>query len=191
MKNETKWSIDQAHSEISFSIRHLMIAHVKGIFRNFNASIYTNAKDFATTEIDIYIDASSIYTGDRSRDEHLKGADFFDVKHYKQISFTSKTIGKPDASGNCELWGELTIKGITKKIQLQVKLGGMLKDPSGKEKAGFEVTGKINRTEWGLVWNTTLENGGLMISEDIHISCDIQLNYIGINDLSIKMHANE
>ena len=100
MKNETKWSIDQAHSEIAFKIRHLMIAHVKGAFKIFDASIYTVAKDFTTATIDLWIDPASITTGDVKRDEHLKGVDFFDVKNHKEITFTSATIGKADMNGN-------------------------------------------------------------------------------------------
>src|SRR5580765_4626288 len=96
MQQQTKWSIDPAHSEISFKVRHLMIAHTKGTFKTFDASIYTTAKDFTTAEIDFWVDAASINTGDLKRDEHLKGADFFDVANHKQITFTSSTIGKAD-----------------------------------------------------------------------------------------------
>ena len=92
-----------------------MIAHVKGAFKTFDASIYTTANDFTTAEIDLWIDASSITTGDAKRDEHLKSADFFDVQNHKQITFTSSTIGKPDQDGIHEVWGELTMKGIAKK----------------------------------------------------------------------------
>ena len=113
---ETKWTIDHAHSEIAFKIKHLMIAHVKGTFKTFDASIYTMGKDFTTAEIDLWIDVDSIHTGDHKRDEHIKGQDFFDVQNHKQITFTSRTIGKADEAGNHELWGELTMKGITKNI---------------------------------------------------------------------------
>lgn len=101
---QTKWTIDQAHCEIGFRVRHLMIAYVKGTFKTFDASIYTTAKDFTTAEIDLWIDPSSIDTGDTKRDEHLKSADFLDVNNHKQITFTSSTIGKPDNDGNHELW---------------------------------------------------------------------------------------
>src|ERR1039457_6171407 len=125
MKNETKWSMDLAHSEVSFKVRHLMISNVKGTFKIFDASIYTNAKDFTTADIDLWIDAASISTGDVKRDEHLMSADFFDVKNHKQITFTSSTIGKADASGNHELWGELTMKGVTKNVKLNAQFGGI------------------------------------------------------------------
>jgi len=172
---QTKWSIDQAHSEIEFKVRHLMIAHVKGAFKTFDASIYTTAKDFTTAEIDLWIDASSITTGDAKRDEHLKSPDFFDVQKHKQITFTSSTIGKPDKDGNQELWGELTMIGVTKNIKLNVQFGGILNDPWGNEKAGFTVTGKLNRNDWGLIWNAAIETGGVLVSEEVTISCEVEL----------------
>ena len=176
---DTKWSIDHAHCEIAFKVRHLMVAYVKGAFKTFDASIHTSGKDFSTAEIDIWIDASSIATGDEKRDEHLKSADFFDVQNHNQISFKSSTIGKADTEGNHELWGELSMKGITKNIKLNVQLGGIINDPWGNEKAGFVITGKINRSDWGLVWNTLLETGGLMVGEEVTIFCEIELTNLG------------
>jgi polyisoprenoid-binding protein YceI len=192
MSNQTKWSIDQTHSEVAFKVRHLMIAHVKGAFKTFEASIYTTGKDFTTAEIDFWLDAASITTGDTKRDEHLMGADFFDVNNHKQITFTSSTIGKPDSDGNHELWGELTIKGITQNVRFKVQFGGIAKDPWGNEKAGFAVTGIINRNDWGLVWNAALETGGLMVSEEVSISCEIELINIGQEDLTMELeHATD
>jgi polyisoprenoid-binding protein YceI len=190
MENEIKWKIDQAHSEIGFKVRHLMIAHVKGTFKTFDASIFTIANDFTTAEIDLWIDASSITTGDAKRDEHLKSADFFDVKNHKQLTFTSSTIGKPDSNGNHELWGELTMRGITKNIKLNVQFGGILKDPWGNEKAGFEITGKINRSEWELIWNTPMEAGGLMVSDEVTISCEVELTNAGPKDSIMELDAD-
>jgi len=188
---KTKWSIDQSHSEIAFKVRHLMIAHVKGIFKIFDASIYTTAKDFSTAEIDLWIDASSIFTGDTKRDEHLKSADFFDVFNHKQIAFTSNTIGKADPDGNHELWGELTMIGVTKTVKLNAQFGGIIRDPWGNEKAGFTVTGKINRSDWNLMWNTSLETGGLMVSDEVTISCEVELINIGQKDLTILLDPVE
>jgi len=187
---QTKWSIDQAHSEIGFRVKHLMIAHVKGAFKIFDASIYTEDKDFATAEIDLWIDASSITTGDEKRDEHLKSADFFDVQNHKQITFTSSTIEKSDPDGNHELWGELTMRGITKNVKLNAQFGGIIKDPWGNEKAGFTVTGKINRTDWGLIWNAALETGGIMVSEDVMITCEVELINVGQKEGTILLEPS-
>jgi len=189
IQTKSKWSIDQAHSEIAFKIKHLMISHVKGEFKTFDASIYTNAKDFTTAEIDLWIDASSIDTGDAKRDEHLKSPDFFDVQNYKQITFTSSNVEKTEKDGNHELWGELTIKGITKNVKLNVQFGGMIIDPWGNEKAGFAVTGKINRNDWGLIWNAPLEAGGLLVSEEVTIQCEIELTNLREKELKMKLDS--
>jgi polyisoprenoid-binding protein YceI len=187
VSTQTKWSIDQAHCEIGFSVRHLMIANVKGTFKTFDASIYTTLKDFTTTEIDLWIDPSSINTGDTKRDEHLKGADFFDVIRHKQITFTSSTIGQPDKAGNQELWGELTMIGVTKNVKLNVLSGGIIKDPFGNEKAGFTISGKIKRSDWGLIWNATIETGGLMVSDEVNISCEVELINKGQADSNMRL----
>jgi len=186
---KTKWSIDQVHSEIEFKIRHLMISNVKGSFKTFDANIYTTLKDFSTAEIDLWIDASSIITGDDNRDEHLKSVDFFDVQKHKQISFTSLTIGKPDEDGNHELWGELTMVGVTRNLKLNVQFGGIVNDPWKNEKAGFNVTGTIKRSDWGLVWNKALETGGFMVSDEVTISCEIELINSNPNDLKIELES--
>jgi polyisoprenoid-binding protein YceI len=191
MAEETKWSIDKAHSSIGFKIKHLMISHVNGSFKTFDGSIYTTGKDFTTAVIDVFIDATSIVTGDEARDEHLKGADFFDTQSHKQITFTSSTIGKGDSAGNHELWGELTMRGVTKNIKLDVEFGGVVKDPYGQEKAGFTVTGKINRSDWGLVWNSAIETGGLVVSDSLSIICEIQLINSGKRNLTMKLEEEE
>jgi len=185
--SKTKWSVDQDHSEIGFNVKHLMIAHVKGVFKKFDASIYTIEKDFSTAEIDLWIDPSSIDTNNETRDEHLRSADFFDVQKHKQITFISSTIGDPDHEGNHDLWGELTMNGITKNIKLNLQFGGIAHDPWGNEKAGFTITGKISRNDWGLVWNTPIETGGLMVSEEVSIFCEIELKNIGLKDLTLEM----
>ena len=190
MANETKWSIDQAHSEITFKVRHLMIAHVKGSFKTFDASIYTVEKDFVSTVIDLWIDVSSISTGDEKRDEHLKSADFFDVQNHKQITFVSSTIGNAGKDGNHEIWGELTIKGITKNVQLNAQFNGIVKDPWGNEKVGFSLTGKIKRSDWGLVWNMPLTDGGLMVSDEVSIMCEVELINKGQKDMVMELDSS-
>jgi polyisoprenoid-binding protein YceI len=164
-----------------------MIANVKGEFKKFEANIYTSGKDFSTAEIDLWIDAASITTGEAKRDEHLKSADFFDVQNHKQISFVSNTIEKPDEDGNYELWGELSMKGITKNIKLNMQFGGIIKDPWGNERAGFTVTGKINRSDWELTWNTLIETGGFMVGEEVALSCEVELIKADQKDLTMEL----
>ena len=175
MATKTKWVIDPAHTEISFKVKHLMIVNVKGVFTEYNASIYTTGNDFKTVEIDFWMNPASVSTGDEKRDAHLKSADFFDVEKHKEITFTGNTIENVDNDGSFELWGDLTIKGISKKIKLDVEFGGVIKDPWGAEKAGFTINGKINRKDWELNWNTALEAGGVLVGDTVNISCEVEL----------------
>ncbi|MFM9909076.1 MAG: YceI family protein [Chitinophagaceae bacterium] len=184
---QTRWSIDPSHSEIAFKVRHLMIAQVKGTFKKFDATIYTSEKDFTTADIDVWIDAGSVSTGDEKRDEHLTGKEFFDITNHKQISFKANRIEKAGSDDMHDLWGELTMKGISKNIKLQVQFGGMLNDPWGNERAGFSIRGKINRSDWGLVWNSPIETGGLMVGDEIKISCEIELINTGTKELLMEL----
>ncbi len=175
METKTKWVIDPVHSEIAFKVKHLMITNVKGVFKEFEASIYTTGDDFMTAEVDFWMDPASVDTGSADRDAHLKGADFFDVENHKEITFTANTYETVDSDGSYELYGDLTIRGITKRVKLDVEFGGVVKDPWGNEKAGFSINGKINRKDWGLNWNAALEAGGLLVSDAVVISCEVQL----------------
>jgi polyisoprenoid-binding protein YceI len=172
---KTKWNIDPAHSEIGFSVKYLMVAKVRGHFTEFDASIYTTGDDFMSAEIDFWLNPASVNTGDAARETHLKSPDFFDVEKYKEIHFTANTYENVDKDGSYELYGDLTIKGIKKQIKLDVEFGGIIKDPWGNEKAIFSINGKINRKDWGLNWNSALEAGGVLVSEDVTINCEIQL----------------
>ena len=173
---KTKWIIDPAHSEIGFKVRHLMITNVKGTFKEYDASIYTTGDDFMSAEVDFWLNPASVDTGDASRDAHLRSADFFDAETHKQIHFTTDfAIDKVDNDGSYEVWGDLTVKGVKKQIKLSVEFGGVQKDPWGNEKAGMTINAKINRTDFGLNWNAALEAGGVLVSEDVRISCEIQL----------------
>jgi polyisoprenoid-binding protein YceI len=169
--SKTKWVLDPAHSELGFRVKHLMIANVKGEFKKFTAEIDGN--DFTKSKITATIDSSSIFTNDDDRDTHLKSADFFDVENHKEITFEGTSFKKLDAE-NYQLKGVLTIKGISKEITLDVEFGGINKDPWGNEKAGFSLNGKINRKDWRLNWNAALETGGVLVSEEVKISAEIQ-----------------
>lgn len=170
-----KWVIDPTHSEIGFKIRHLMITNVKGSFREFDADIHTIGDDFMTAKVECWVKSASVDTGSEDRDNQIKGPEFFDVEHYPQITFKADTYENVDNDGSYELWGDLVIKGISKRIRLDVEFGGVIRDPWGSEKAGFTINGKINRSDWGLNWNTSFDTGGVLLSENLYVSCEVQL----------------
>lgn len=172
---KTKWVIDPAHSEIGFKVKHLMITNVKGQFKEFNSDIYTVGEDFITSDIDFRINPSSVDTGDAKRDEHLKSGDFFDASNFNEISFKGNSFEKVGNEGGYTLFGDLTMKGIKKPVRLDVEFGGVMKDPWGNEKAGYTINGKINRKDWGLNWNAALETGGMLVSDEVKLSMDVQL----------------
>lgn len=168
---KTKWVLDPSHSEILFKVKHLMITNVKGEFKKISAEI--EGEDYKNAPIKVSIDTSSVSTNEDNRDNHLRSADFFDVEKYKEITFV-KTSFKSSEGNTYELKGNLTIKGITKEVKLSVEYGGVNKDPWGNEKAGFSVEGKLNRSDWGLTWNAPLETGGVLVSDEVRISADVQ-----------------
>lgn len=171
--NKTKWKIDPAHSEILFKVKHLMITNVKGEFRSFNASVISDGNDFSNAEVNVEIDATSIFTNNESRDAHLKSADFFDVEKYPTITFKSTNVKEKD-SDSFQLTGDLTIRDVTNPVVLDVDFGGTITDTYGNDKAGFSLSGKISRKEWGLNWNAALETGGVMVSDDVKINAEVQ-----------------
>ncbi|MCO5237535.1 MAG: YceI family protein [Chitinophagaceae bacterium] len=173
MANQTKWVSDPTHSEILFKVRHMMITNVKGEFRKFNATLLTDGDDFSKGTAEVTIDPSSVFTNTNDRDNHLKSADFLHVDNHKEIKFTSTSFTKLDDE-NYSLKGILEIKGVKKEITLDVEFGGLKLDPWGKMRAGFSITGKINRKDWGLNWNTALEAGGVLVGEEVKISAEVE-----------------
>ncbi len=171
---KTKWVIDPAHSELTFRIRHLMITNVKGEFRNFDVLVESNGTDFSNGKAFVTIDVESIFTNSTDRDTHLKSADFFDTENHQKITFESTELNKLDED-NYQLKGILSIKGTNKPLVLDVDFGGFIKDPYGNEKAGFSISGKFNRKEWGLNWNAALETGGVMVSDEVRLSAEVQM----------------
>ncbi len=170
----TKWVFDPAHSEINFRVKHLMITNVKGDFKTFDISVTTDGDDFTNADITVNIDPSSINTGNNDRDNHLRSADFFDVENFKTMTFKSKKMEKTD-DDEFKLTGDLTIKGISKEVKLNVEFGGLVTDPWGQKKAGFSLEGKINRKEWGLNWNAALEAGGVLVGDEIKLTAEVEL----------------
>lgn len=174
MATKTKWTIDPSHTEIAFQVKHLMISNVKGVFSQFNGEVITDDVDFATAEINFNLNPASINTGNTDRDTHLKSPDFFDVEQFDQISFHSQSMKKV-ADDVYLLSGDLQIKGIARSVELKVEFGGLMTDPWGNTKAGFSLSGKINRKDWGLNWNAALETGGVLVSEEVKIVSEVQL----------------
>lgn len=169
------WVIDPTHSEIHFKVKHLMITNVTGSFDIFQATIKTEEEDFMRAKIDFTAEVDSVSTGNEQRDGHLKSADFFDAEKYPKISFTATNVENVDNDGSYELYGDLTIKEKTKNIKLDVEFGGVVKDAYGNIKAGFSINGKIKRKDFDLTWNAMTEAGGVVVSDDIRISCEVQL----------------
>jgi polyisoprenoid-binding protein YceI len=169
----TNWALDPTHSEILFKVKHLMITNVKGEFRKFNASLTSDGNSFSNASVNVTIDAASVFTNEENRDNHLKSADFFDVENHKEITFKGTSMEKLD-DDTFSLKGMLTIKGVSKEITLEVEFGGVNKDPWGNEKAGFAVSGKFNRKDFGLNWNAALETGGVLVSEEVKINAEVQ-----------------
>ena len=166
------WSIDPAHSDVSFSVRHMMVSKVKGRFGTFSGTIVT-AEDPAQSSVTAEIDLSSIDTNNAQRDAHLKSPDFFDAETHKQLIFVGK---KYEANGDdAKLHGDLTLRGVTKPVTIDVEFGGIVVDPYGQTKAGFTVTGKISRKEFGLTWSAVTEAGQVVVSDEIRLNAEIQL----------------
>jgi len=170
----TKWSLDPNHSEISFKIKHLMISTVTGQFKKFSLEGETESDDFnSARKIEFTADIDSIDTNNAQRDAHLKSADFFNIEKNPQIHFSGKKYEVNDGEGT--LSGDLTIAGISKPVTLHVEFGGVIKDPFGQTKAGFTITGKINRKDFGITYNAALETGGVLLGDEIKINAEIQL----------------
>jgi polyisoprenoid-binding protein YceI len=171
---KTKWKLDLTHSELAFRIKHLMISHVPGSFRNFDAEVQTESDDFSAAEIRVTADITSISTSNEQRDQHLRASDFFEAEKYPQLTFQSTRIEK-ESDDTFYLHGELTMKGVTRLVKLSVEFNGITRDPWGGERAGFSFTGKLNRSDWGIQFNSTLETGGLMLGEEVKVHGEIQL----------------
>lgn len=174
-KNAVKvWSIDQAHSSVHFSVKHMVIAKAKGSFGNYKITAETNGLDFENAKIEMEIDVNSINTGVADRDGHLKSPDFFDVANFPAIKFSSKGMKKLNEEEYI-LSGDITIKGITKSIEFKVNYGGQVVDPYGNIRAGFALESSIDRFDFGLEWNALLEAGGAMVGKQVKLEAEIEV----------------
>lgn len=171
--NTQRWEIDSSHSGIHFSVRHMVIAKVRGEFARWSGAILAEDGDLAGARVHVVIDASSIDTGVADRDAHLKSADFFDVEHYPELVFDSKQVVVL-GEDRYRLIGDLTIRGVTREVELEVEHGGSVQDPWGNQRAGFSARGTIDRKEFGLTWNQVLEAGGVMVGDRIKIELEVE-----------------
>ncbi len=171
----TKWTVDASHTNVGFSVKHMMVSKVRGSFAGFEGTIEGNPEDLSGAAIQFKIDASTIQTNSEDRDNHLRSADFFDTETYPAITFISTDTVKKGSS-KYDITGDITIKDVTKKITFEAAFEGIGKNPWGVDVAAFEAEGKISRKEFGLTWNQALEAGGVLVGDDIKITIDLQMN---------------
>jgi polyisoprenoid-binding protein YceI len=169
------WKVDRAHSEIKFKVKHLVVSTVTGQFTSFSGTVESDKPDFSDSKISFEADINSINTNNEQRDGHLKSPDFFDAANHPKLTFVSKSISKKSYEEYIVV-GDMTIRGITKEISLNVTYNGTTKGFGGVDVAGFEITGKLNRFDYGLQWNALTEAGGIVVSEEVKIEISAELN---------------
>jgi len=169
---QTTWTIDQPHSKIGFNVTHMVVAEVDGSFKDFEGKVVSNAADFNGATIEFSAKTASIDTDNEKRDNHLKSDDFFNAEKFPEIKFKGKLVKEGD---KYVLKGDLTMRDVTKPVTLDVTYGGTVK-AFGGEKAGFKITGKVNRQDYGLKWSKATEAGGLVVSDEVQIVAKVELN---------------
>jgi polyisoprenoid-binding protein YceI len=168
-----RWEIDSSHSSLHFSVRHLVIAKVRGAFARWSGAVEVPDGDFSKATVAVTIDASSIETGVADRDGHLKSPDFFDVAQHPELRFVGKRV-QPRSGDEIDVIGDLTIRGITREVVLRVEQHGQAKDPWGNVRAAFSAKTTIDRKDFGLTWNQALETGGVLVGDKVEIEAEIQ-----------------
>ncbi len=169
------WQIDPAHTAAGFSVRHMMIATVRGQFKGVTGTVLWDDQDINNSTVDVTIDANTVDTGESKRDADLKSANFFDVKNYPTITFKSTKIEKISA-GKMKVTGNLTIHGVTKQVVLDVEgPSGAVKDPWGNTRVALNATTTVNRTDYGVKWNAKMDSGGMVVGDDVNINIDLEM----------------
>jgi polyisoprenoid-binding protein YceI len=171
---QTKWSVDKAHSQVQFSVTHLIISEVSGKFNSFDMNIETTNPDFSDVKIDFSADVNSINTENEKRDAHLKSDDFFNADKFPKMTFKASSMKKV-GNNKYKLTGDLTIRDVTKKITLDVVYNGTVKDPWGNTKAGFKISGELNRFDYNLKWNSLMEAGGAVVGKTVRLNINLEL----------------
>ncbi len=171
----SSWKIDSGHSDVGFKVRHLMVSNVKGNFNKYTGIVDLDERDMTKSKVEVTIDVNSINTNESKRDEHLRGADFFDSAKYPTITFVSKKWSST-TNGALKVAGNLTIHGITREVVLNVEpFSQEIKDPWGNTRRGTSASANINRKDFGLTWNKTLEAGGVMVGDEVSIQLEVEL----------------
>ena len=171
---QSAWNLDKAHSSVNFSVTHMVVSEVDGSFKDFSAEVKSEKADFSDLAVTFTIDVNSVTTGEDKRDGHLKSPDFFDAAKYPNISFKSTSI-KKISDKKYELEGDLTLHGVTKHVKWDVKYNGTIKDPYGNNRAGFKATTSINRKDYGVSWNKTLDAGGVAVSDEVALTVNVEI----------------
>lgn len=169
------WKFDKSHSHVGFSVRHMVISNVVGKFTDFDGKAEFDGKNVDQATVEAAIQMTSISTANDKRDEHLRSADFFDIEKFPTMTFKSKKITKPGADGTFSMIGDLTMKGVTKEVTLSGTFNGTIDDPWGNTRAGFTATTKINRQDFGVAWANKLQDGSLVVSDEVKITLEFEL----------------
>lgn len=172
--SKVTWNMDPTHSELGFKVKHMMVTNLSGKFTDFSIQANSDDEQFSNPEISFSAKIASVNTGQEQRDTHLRSAEFFDAEVHPQMTFKATKMEKL-SDENYKMHGDLSIKGVTKPVALDVEFGGIGKDPWGNTKAGFTVNGKIKRSDFGLTWNAPLETGGVLVSDEVRINSEVQL----------------
>jgi len=177
----TKWALDPTHSELQFKIKHLMISTVTGQFNQFNGTIETEEEDFTKAKVEFAAEINSISTNNEQRDAHLRTGDFFDAENHPQLTFKSNKLEKI-AEDDYKMEGILSMRGTSKKVVLEIEFGGITTDPWGNTRAGFTITGKINRQDFGVSFGAITETGGLLLGDEVKIIANTQFVKQAVNE---------
>lgn len=171
---QSKWTFDRLHSQIGFSVSHMVVAEATGKFDSIDVSLLSDKEDFTDAKVEVTIQTASVNTDNKDRDNHLRGADFFDAAKFPTITFKSKELKKV-ADKKYKLVGDFTMHGVTKTVELDTKFGGIIKDNRGRLHAGFKVTGEINRQDYGVVWSKKLDAGGVTVGDIVEFKGTVEL----------------
>lgn len=171
---QTNWNFDKSHSEIGFSVTHMLISETDGFFKDYSGTVVSNGDDFSNAKINFEAKTNSIFTDNEKRDNHLRSADFFESAKFPLLTFEGKSFTKVEGN-KYKLIGNLTIKDVTTEVTLDVKYNGTVVDPYGNTRVGFKISGEVDRFVYGLTWNAALETGGLVVSKEVELDIKIEL----------------